>query len=250
MANKTFHKIFLLFIILALGTSCRKSPVCDCFEVTGNQGSDDRTSALTYFNQVVANDDINVFLAIGPVEQVIIKGGENLIRNISANVSDNILTLKNENNCNWLRSYKKSTINVYITMPEVTSITNNGVGTIQGTDTITTNDIHIETNSAGDINLALHCNSVNAFLFGSADVTLTGTCSSFECNFFAGTGFLYADHLNTSYTYLSTTSTGDCYVNSSGELDLVINQIGNVYYAGNPNPVHAKINGSGKPIKE
>ncbi len=165
MTQKTFFKILFTLLVLVTLSSCRKSPVCDCFEVTGNQATDDRTSALASFNQIVAYDDMNVFISIGPEEKVLISGGENLIRNISANATNGVLSLRNENNCNWLRSYKKSTINIYITMPEVTFITNNGYGTIQSADTITTDNFQVETYSAGDINLAVHCNSITAHLF-------------------------------------------------------------------------------------
>jgi hypothetical protein len=250
MKQKAFLKILFALLVVIMVYSCKKSPVCDCFEVTGNQATDDRTSALAYFNQVVTYDDMNIFISIGPQEKVLISGGENLIRNISANATNGILSLRNENNCNWLRSYKKSTINIYITMPEVTYITNNGYGTIQSTDTIAADNLQVQTYSAGDIHLAVHCNSINAHLFGSSDVTLSGTCGAFECNFFAGTGFLYADHLATGYTYLTTSTTGDCYVNSNGGLDVVINKQGNIYYAGNPISINKKIHGAGQLIKE
>ncbi len=240
--------IFLSFIIIFC-SSCKKAPLCDCFDNAGPPASDNRTPDLTYFNQIDIHDNINVNLSIGAQEQVIIEGGQNLIKNISATVSNNVLTLKNENNCDWLRSYKKSSITVNITMPEVTNIDNEGVGNIQGADTITTPDFNIQVLSSGNVGLAVHSNSILAFQFGSGVLTLTGECSSFEENFYGGTGFLYSDSLITGYTYISSSSTGNCYVNTNGQLDVIINQIGNVYYSGNPHPIHLKSNGSGQLIK-
>lgn len=235
--------------VVALGiTSCKKAPIKDCFISTGSQWTE--TRSVPGFQQIVVNDNINVFISMGAQEQVQIEGGKNLTPNIKTSVSNGILTLNNNNICDWLRSYKKSVINVYLTMPVITSIINNGIGNIQSNDTITADSLQLQSISAGNMNLAVHSNHLTAFLFNSSEATLTGVSQSFECNFFAGTGFLYADNLKTSYVYLSSSTTGDCYVNSSGELDVVLNQIGNIYYAGNPNTVHSKINGTGKLIKE
>lgn len=245
-----FKNCTILAIFLAIASSCHKAPVCDCFEGAGEQAAENRTPELSYFNQIDVHDNINVNLSIGAQEQVIIEGGKNLIKNIGAGVSNHILTLKNNNNCDWLRSYKKSIITVNITMPEVTNIANEGVGSIQGVDTITTPNVNIQALSAGDITLPVHCNSIFAFQFGACNLTLTGVCATFEDNSYGGTGFLYCSSLQTGYVYISNSSTGDCYVNTNGQLDVIINQIGNVYYSGNPHPIHATINGSGKLLKK
>src|SRR5579863_785927 len=121
MNMQNSFKLIVLTGILALGWSC-KAPICDCFDSAGKPGSQVREVA--FFTQIVANDNINVIITQGNPEKVTIEGGGNLLSNIGANVSSGILTLHNNNICNWLRSYKKSGINVYITMPELTSITN------------------------------------------------------------------------------------------------------------------------------
>ncbi|NNM95774.1 MAG: DUF2807 domain-containing protein [Bacteroidia bacterium] len=244
-----FKRKLTFAILLLAAASCKKAPLCDCFQGAGPQAADNRTPELIYFNQLDVKDNINVNLTIGPQEQVIIQGGQNLIKNISASVSNNVLTLKNENNCDWLRSYKKSIITVNITMPEVTNIDNEGVGTIQSTDTINTPNFKIQALSSGNVTLAVNCSSIYAFQFGACNLTLTGSCGNFQDNFYGGTGFLYADSLLTAYTFLSASTTGDCYVNTSGQLDVIINQIGNVYYSGNPYPIHITQNGSGQLYK-
>src|SRR5580700_7348642 len=101
-------KILLILFCAVSAISCRKVPVCDCFEAAGAPSEENRTSVLPYFEQVYVQDDLNVSISIGNTEQVLIQGGSNLIHNISATVSNNVLTLKNNNICNWLRSYKKS----------------------------------------------------------------------------------------------------------------------------------------------
>lgn len=236
------------FMAAFLSWHCHKAPVCDCFEAAGSPS--EITVSVPYFNQISVYDDVNVFITPGPQEQIQIQGGKNLIKNIAATVSDSVLTLKNNNICNWMRSYKKSVINVYITMPDITYITSNGVGTIQSTDTLKVNTLQIQTKSAGDVTLMVHAININTHLFGSGNLTLTGTTDNFTCNFFSGTGFLYCDKLQSLYTFLSTATIGDCYITSSGRMDVAIFKLGNVYYSGNPSPIYCTAHGKGQLIKE
>ena len=247
MNKKNITKLVFFCVIAVVGWSCKKTSICECFEAAGKPASIIRT--IDGFNQIVVNDDINVFISQG-AQQVEIQGGENLIENIATNVSGGVLTLQNNNICDWMRSYKKSIINVYITIPNLTSILSNGVGSIQSTDTLRFDTLQIQTKSASDINLLLRSKSVYAHMFGTSDLTLTGSADLFECNFFAGTGFVYCDGFKSGYTFISHNSTGDCYVSPLGELDVIIYKYGNVYYKGSPSPISVKTFSSGQLIKE
>ena len=207
---------------------------------------------LPFFTQVVANDNINVHISVGNPEKVTIEGGGNLLSNIGANVSGGILTLHNNNICNWLRSYKKSGIDVYITMPQLTSITNSGYGTVQSQGTLTYDSLELyTTNSPGDIDLTVNSKYINAHMFGTADLNLSGQCQTFLTNYFGGTGFIYNSGLVVSnYAFISSNTTGDSYINCLGTLDVEIFGQGNVYYSGSPIVQYTSEGGSGKLIKE
>jgi len=248
-----YFKIILFISMVTLGWSCGKTPVCDCFDSAGKEASQVRV--VPYFTQVTINDNINAYITIGYPEQLTIEGGGNLISNIGANVSGEVLSLKNNNICNWLRSYKKSVINVYITMPQLTNLTNSGYGTIQSQGVINVDSLMlITTNSPGDIDLTVNSKIIVGQMFGTADLTLTGQCQTYEMNYYGGTGFIYNSNLAVSnYLYLSSNSTGDSYINcaSGGYLQVVTYGQGNVYYSGAPSTVqYASKGGSGQLIKE
>ncbi len=238
------------FLVAISLLSCNKTPVCDCFDSAGSDAS--QTRSLPSFNQIVANDNVNVFITTGSPQSVTIEGGKNLIPNIGADVNGNVLTLKNNNICNWLRSYKKSHINVYITMPDLNTITNSGYGTVQSQGTLTFDSLVLgTTNSPGDITLDVNARYINAHMFGTADLTLTGTCQNFFCNYFGGTGFIYNSGLVvTNYAFLSSNTTGDSYLNCTGGLGVQLYGEGNVYYSGNPTSVQSSVVGSGQLIKQ
>ncbi len=245
------HRLAVRYWLLAIGfCSCNKAPVCDCFDSAGSQSSQVRD--VPYFNQIIAKDNVNVYITIGNPEKVIIEGGGNLVPNIGANVSNGVLTLKNNNICNWLRSYKKSGINVYITMPDLNTITNSGYGTVESKGTISIDSLVLNTtNSSGDIDLSVNVRFINAHMFGTADLTLTGQCQTFLTNFFGGTGYIYNNNLIiTGYAFVSSNTTGDCYINCNGTLDVEIYGQGNVFYNGTPSIQYYPEGGSGKLIKE
>ncbi|HTB05411.1 MAG TPA: DUF2807 domain-containing protein [Bacteroidia bacterium] len=239
-----FNIVLACLIIIAL-SSCKKA--CNCVESTGEPT--EQTVTVPYFEQINAYNNINVFISMGSPEQVQIQGGKNLLSNVSAEVSNGVLILKNNNICNWLRSYAKSAINVYITMPRITYITSSGVGTIQSTDTLTTDTIQVTTSNTGNINLTLNNQLIEGHLFGSSDLSLAGKSHQFLCSYVGGTGSLYCNNLTTGYTFFSDNTTGDCYIGTTNLFDIVISQIGNVYYLGNPT-IHPTITGSGQLIHE
>jgi hypothetical protein len=252
---KPKYRVILLTIgtgLVSLGFwSCNKSsPVCECFESAGQQSS--LIVQVPTFNQLAVYDNVNVFITQGSPEQVTIEGGKNLIQNIGASVSGVVLSLKNNNICNWLRSYKKSVINVYITMPQLVSITNSGYGTVQSTGPITADSLVLNTtNSSGDIQLDVNARTIESHMFGSADLILSGQCGTFQCNFFGGSGFIYDSNLVISgYGFLATTTSGDCYMNCNGSLTVKIYGQGNVFYSGTAIPQYYSEGGSGQLIKD
>jgi len=246
--NKLLASIYLLIVMIF--SSCNKSPVCECFESAGSQSS--LIVQMPYFNQLAVHDNVNVFITQGSPESVTIEGSKNLIPNIGLSMSGVVLNLKNNNICNWLRSYKKSQINVYITMPQLISVTNSGYGKVQSVGTITSDSLVLNTtNSSGDIQLDVNARFINSHMFGTADLVISGTCQTFLCNFFGGTGFLYNSNLTISnYGFLSTNSTGDSYINCNGNFDVAIYSEGNVYYSGSATPVLDISAGSGQLIKQ
>jgi hypothetical protein len=244
--KKNIFKISIFLFTVVAFCSCKKDSG-PCFESVGSSSSE--TRVLPSFNQISLYDDINLFIAIG-LQQVQIQGGQNLIKSISTDVSNQVLTIKNNNTCDWLRSYKKSVINVYVTVPSLAYVTAYGYGTIQSIDTINIDSFQVETKSASDVQLTIHSKFMAAHLFGSGNLTLTGICSQFNCNFYSGSGFVYCNELITGYVFLSSSTTGDSYIYTNGGLSALLYNDGNLYYSGNPTSISCQTYGKGQLIKE
>lgn len=215
--------------------------MCDCLKSTGKIITEVRD--IKDFDKVRVTDNINLFITQDSLFEVKVEAGKNLIDLLETKVVAGELQIKNKNRCNFVRDYKKP-MNVYVTMPVVRYISNDGYGTVRGLNIITTPEFDIQTSASGDIYLDINNKKVISHMFGSGDVYLKGNSAEHHCHI-VGNGFVNCSGLNTSYTWLYTRTTGNCYVNCSNFMEVIIDYTGNVYYKGAPK-IEAKIKGEGK----
>lgn len=226
--------------------SCKKENAGDCFKSTGDIALEYRT--LATFDTLEARDNINVFITNDTFFEVKIEAGKNLIPLIKTEITNNKLVIKNDNKCNWVRSFK-TPVNVYVTMPVPGAIYNEGIGTVKSLNALNNRTLIIKMSSSGDVNLQLDiphllCNisasNGNLFLNGNVDLLEI---------FCIGTTIVSASELTTDNTFIETYGTGDMYVNASGQIGAKINWIGNVYYSGSAAEAYTNYTSSGRLIK-
>ncbi|MFH0865167.1 MAG: DUF2807 domain-containing protein [Bacteroidota bacterium] len=237
-------QIFLLIIIIA---SCSKEKQCDCLKSTGDIITEERPVAP--FTEIKIEDKINLFLKQDSFYSVRVEAGENLLSDIITEVNDSVLEIRNDNSCNWVRSYKPA-INVYVTFIDIWHFMyEKGAGTVIAEDTIFTEYFQLDDfNGTGSINFLLHTDfSWFNLHTGPADLTVKGV--SDVCYLYsAGNGPADLRYFKTKGTYMTNKSTADCYVWTTDEIDAWIDYVGNVYYTGSPGKITYKYTGSGRLI--
>jgi hypothetical protein len=153
--------------------------------------------------------------------------------NISAEVSGNTLTLKDENTCNFIRNQTKK-ISIYITVPHINYIRHNGVGTINYVNQFTEDSLWIDCESSGDVHADIHANYFRTSSVGDGDIYVSGY-SYQSYHFQRGTNILEMRNCQVNnFMFIETLSVCDSHVNAptNGELSTKIWDIGNVYYSG------------------
>jgi len=240
-----FQYICLVFA-LAFCFSCKKENMCDCLKSTGDIITKD--IEVTAFTSIEVQSNVNVYITQDTVCSVRVEAGKHLMKSITAQVSNGMLTLDNNNRCNFMRSYKKP-INIYVRVKDLSELVHRGSGQVISTNTIKQNMFTANVWSSGNIELLLDLNDASFNLHvNSGDMTLRGI-SGVSRVYSAGNGIVNAGELVTGYTYLNNKSTGDIYVNVTKEFYPQINWTGNVYYSGNPPLVQpGPLNGKGKLI--
>lgn len=225
-------KKVVLVIVSFLLTTCKKDHLLDCFKSTGSETTESRdASAFTEINLIN-----NVDLKIKPNSGFYIKvtAGENILDGIITEISGNTLFIRNENKCNWVRSFNK-TISVEVGMDNPVLIHYEGSGNIECLDTITSDEFTFDSfNGSGTINLLVNCSKVHLRNhIGRSDIIPKG--HAVESYIYANDVGIYdGRNLSTSFTTIRSSSTGDSYVNASASLSYEISYTGNIYFNGNP----------------
>lgn len=239
--------IWLLFPLLAgiIMGSCNKDGG-KCLSPSGPVVMQDRH--ISEFDSIRVLDNVDVILTQDSVNRVSVEAGENIIGGIRTTLSGRELVLSNTNACNWLRSYSKP-ITVHISVKNLLKIHYDGSGDIRCADTIRSGYLKIDLwGGCGTIDLKVSL-SDGYFLqhMGTATLVLSGTCKI--SNVYAGDyGLLQLGALRTGYTFVTNSSSNDCYVYAIHALGATITSIGNIYYSGNPADITLKVTGTGKLI--
>ncbi len=241
--------LFIIIVLLSFLLSCNKENRFDCIKSTGKIINSERQ--LNDFKELEIDDVFNVFITQDTINKIIIEGGENLLPLIITEVKDKKLFIKNNNKCNWVRSYKKE-LNIFLYTQSLEHIILYGESKIISIDTL---DIEVFTidnwSRASKIELTINCSSSHLNIHGgTGSYTLRGR-SGVSYIYSSGTGHVFADNLKTGYTYITNNSTGDCHIYVTKELGFKILRSGNIYYSGEPYKIDTiEVSGSGKLIKQ
>lgn len=107
---------YILVVMLFLG--CNNENAADCFQTTGDIIRQE--VSVADFTKITVFENVSVVLKQGDNIQVTIETGANLINEVTAEVVDDRLVLRDTNDCNYVRDY--GVTKVYITAPNITEI--------------------------------------------------------------------------------------------------------------------------------
>ncbi|WP_324721651.1 head GIN domain-containing protein [Salinimicrobium sp. HB62] len=117
-------KYLLIFPFLGLLSfaGCDTADAPDCFQTAGKIIG--KEFEVESFNELIVYEDIDLFIEQGPEHRVLVQTGENLMNEISAEVVESRLILRNDNGCNLVRDYDVTKI--YVTTPNLNWLQNAG----------------------------------------------------------------------------------------------------------------------------
>jgi len=241
---------FILFALNAvfLLTCCAKENMGDCAKSTGKVVQQNR--AVAAFDKLEVEDNINVFITFGDENELLVEAGENLLPLIKTEVKNNTLFIRNDNKCNWVRSFEVP-VNVYLKSTGLQSITARGFGLIETLDTLVT-DVFLAEHWLASGKIKLRINAQEVYLKSHTGV------GDFDCT--GKTGYLYlyssshgifrTENLVANNCYALNYGTGDFYLNVSDTLVVLINGLGDIYYKAGPAVITESISGGGTLIPQ
>jgi len=240
-------QIVVLLLVLMTFFSCQKSSVVDCFTSTGDISKEERE--IDYFHSIELHDNINLILKQSGQHKLVLEAGGNLMKKIITEVtSDSVLVIRNDNSCNWVRSYDKP-INVYLDFIRLDNLEYRSIGHVTNQDTIRLDSLKINVwEGAGKIDLTLQTEMCWVNLhYGTADIVLRGIS---KINFYyqLGAGKIDAREFKSGHIYMRNWGSNNMYIWATTLLNVEIKGLGNVYYKGNPT-INSNLIGEGKLIR-
>ena len=124
-------KLIFIFFGIVLW-SCDSEDANDCFQKAGAITSEE--IVLESFDEILVYDKIKLFIEQGEQQKVVVETGENLRNEVSAEVIDGQLVLRNENDCNFVRDFNIT--KVYVTVPDLTYLRHAGNLMIESVGTL------------------------------------------------------------------------------------------------------------------
>lgn len=237
-------KRIIYLLLLTLLFSCEKPS--ECIESTGEIVT--RDVPISAFTRLEVYRGIAVQITEGANYSLQIKSGENLIDNVEVKQEGQILKLKDNTSCNWLREYGQTTI--YITAPNIEEIyskterdiSSNGVLTYPNLTLIAvdangdsvegagTSDFHLEINNT---KLVINSNNVARFF-------ITGSTNQAEFYFWAGDSRINAENFTVQHLYVFHRGSNDMYVKPMQSISGKIVSTGNVILKNNPPTINVE----------
>ncbi len=194
---------------------------------------------------LIGADD--VYITYGDSLSVTATGHQNIIDRLKRNVHGNTWNICLETGCHV--DYE---LTVYITMPDIETISILGSGDVYVDDFINGGDLELSIGGSGDIELNRfeNCPKIDASITGSGDIKLQDAVPALEVLDIGiiGSGKFYGYPAETLEAFIDIVGSGSCYVSTSDLLDVHISGSGDVYYKGFPSVI-LKVTGSGSVIE-
>lgn len=229
----------IVLICTVLQLSCNGENVPDCFQNAGNLTR--KTLDVSEFTKITAFENLNVVLKQGDTHQVEVETGEFLLNDVSAEVIDGRLVLRNENGCNYVRKYGLTTI--YVTSPNLTEIRSSTGFPISSDGILDYPDLTLISESFtdpeaettdGSFDLELNSTNVRIIVNGIAYFKLKGTTQTFNVSIAAGDSRIEAENLVAQNVVLDHRGTNDVFVNPQQRISGVIRSTGDVISVNRP----------------
>jgi hypothetical protein len=182
--------IYILSLIIIV--ACNSEDASDCFQTKGNLIQQE--IAVTAFERILVNRDIELIVKEGTEYKVIIETGENLINDVLAMVVENELQLTDFNSCNYVREY--GITKVFVTTPTLKSIRNSSQYEVSSDGVLTFPELNLVSEdftapgnfTIGDFRLQIQGDKLIVIANNISSFYLSGTVNNLSVGFYSGAG--------------------------------------------------------------
>lgn len=155
----------LKYIVLLLLYACNGEDALDCFQTSGSITTEE--VSVSFFSKIRIEDDVSLVIKQGTSQEVLIETGDNLRNDVTVEVVDEVLIIKDNNRCNFVRDF--GITKAIVTTPELTAIRNSSEFDVVGEGVLNFNSLSLRsdttggienTRKSGDFNLTINCENL------------------------------------------------------------------------------------------
>lgn len=241
--GKLFNFLLSAFLLI----SCDDQGAFDCVKKAGKIV--EMEIPVGDFKGIFLYDGVDLYIKQGQENNVVLKTGENLAPGVRFETKDGILSIRDENYCNWVRSY--GDMAVYVTTNQLQRIKHFGFGQISSVDTLKFESFVVESkNGPGDINLNIKSKSVNVISNSISNISISGATEKLTVGYYYGDGQFDGKNLISHGVSLLHLGTNIIAVHPIEKLTGSIESNGDVYYYHDPETLEVNIKGKGKLVRK
>lgn len=232
--KKGFYFLLTIFLL-----GCDKENINNCFQTAGEMTS--KEIPVEPFHELIVYEGINLFIEQGTEYKVSVESGENLIGEITAEVENERLSLRNKNDCNLFRDYNLTS--VYVSVPDLDWLQNAGNNTIESIGTLQFPKLWLRSFNQeknpdiytnGDFNLKLISEEIRITSDNYSNFFLSGETGYLDAYIAAGNGRLEAAGLIAETVEIQHRGTNTLIVNPQQVLKGEIRSTGDVISVNRP----------------
>ncbi|MGB6268818.1 MAG: head GIN domain-containing protein [Olleya sp.] len=216
--------IYILSVIVLFGCNSENAP--DCFQNAGD--SIQKEVEVSTFTKITSFKNVELFIAQGLTQKVVIETGEYLMDDIEITVENGRLLLKDNNACNLTRDYGLTKI--YVTTPNLTEIRNssqfavNSIGILSfETLDLLSEDYSGDYYNVGDFNLEVNTTNLKIVTNNITNVFASGNTENLNVQFASGAGRFEGRYLIAQNVRVNHRGSNDVIVNP--QLSLIANLV-------------------------
>ncbi|WP_158085165.1 head GIN domain-containing protein [Niastella vici] len=232
---KNFHLALCVILLFLIFSSCRK--------ITGKGPVVTESRQTASFNGLELKIDADVFFTQDSVYKVELQAQENVLDEIETTVINNNLQIRFRHSNT--RIHSNDGISIYVSGPDVRSLTVDGSGYLEATAPVTPANLGLYVNGSGNIRVNnATTTQVDANIDGSGHITVSSGNANTANVRISGSGLLDVAGIMVKDADASISGSGNIKVFATQNLHASISGSGSIIYKGNP-AVTTHINGSG-----
>ncbi len=244
-------RITILAVLGSIFFSCNNELAPECFTEMGKE--------ITYevevgeFNGIHISPGIELVITQGPERKVTINAGENIKEYLSVTIKNNELWLENANNCNWVHTYKTTT--VYVTTPNLEKVYSASQFAVRSGNVLAFPNLTLQSGifsetASGTFELELNCTDLTIEDDQSAYYVITGAVENVIVHFYSGDARFEGSGLVVQNLDIFHRSSNDIIANVQQKVTGTIYSTGDLVLKGHPPVVEVERVYSGRVVYE